>query len=389
MPKTLLAALSILLSLPVLGFAADIQVPDSKTYNEHKEVLKGIVSISEKFNCSAARVGKKVLLTARHCTKFKPNVDHQIKISVNNIPYKVEKIFIQAEKVGEDISAGDVALLLLDRELPNEIPTLKIADKNTKFSSSEYIAAGYGEIDENIPNQYEKINGKFFSAATGDWSSFASPLSSSIHLRSTDPVLSNYLNQKYPDTHRAVIKFNCNTTEYYQNAYAIGAKAAFDRTVSCTTVETFKKAQLTAGDSGGPALMFEENKNLVIVGVASRGDFEKDFVSQSEYLVNAYGLDRLPLRTDKVAPKKTFIEKHSFCFDYNSDYILTKTTQDNWDKANRELIILAKEVFDFKLFKAIALEKMTQNYGISVYASTVSERNSQFLQDGLKELSKP
>lgn len=333
-------------------------------------------------------MGKRILLTARHCTKFKPDVNGKITLNVKNAVYSVTKILTQTEKPNEEISAGDVALLLLDKELPADIPTLKIADRNTLFSSSEYLAAGYGTIDKNFEAQYEKINNHYFAAAKGDWSFFMSP-SNSVQLRSTDPTVLKYMKTRYPESHVAVIKFNCNTTEYYQNSYSLMGQYPLDRHRNCQLMENFKSAQITSGDSGGPALMFDGNKNPVIVGVASRAISEKNYVDQSDYKLNVYGLERLPQKTDTVAPEKTFIESHAFSFNYTSQYIMTPETDLNMKKMNKALAVLSGEVFNFKLFKVLALEKITQDYGISVYASVLSDRNYNFIQNGLKQLSKP
>lgn len=386
--KFYFTSLLFLFSFPFLSQADDIQIPDPKIYQAHKETLKAIVYISAKEACSATRVGKRILLTARHCTKFKPDVKGKIALNVNNMPYSVLKVISQTEKANEEISTADVALLLLDKDLPPEIPILKIADRTTQLTGSGYIAAGFGTIDKNLEAQYEKINDQYFAAAEGDWSFYAGPVPS-VQLKSIDATVLSSMKTRYPETHVAIIKLNCNTTDYYQNAYSLMGEYPLDRKRNCTLQENFKGAQITGGDSGGPAIMFDQNKKPVIVGVASRAISEKNYVDQSNYKLSVYGLARLPQKTDTMAPEKTLIETHSFSFNYSSGYTMTPDTDLNMKKLDKALAVLAGEVFNFKLFKVLAVEKITQDYGISVYASVLSEKNFMFLQNGLKELSKP
>ncbi|MGZ3793193.1 MAG: S1 family peptidase [Bdellovibrio sp.] len=130
-----------------------------RTYKDPKPTNKGDVSyISYTVTqCTASAVAPKIILTAAHCISSDPNSFAQVPVHLpegGTVNYKAVKTVIHPD-YNDSNQKPDLALVLLEAELPADIEILELPQKSEDLNLLSISAAGFGRISgkQSVPGQ--------------------------------------------------------------------------------------------------------------------------------------------------------------------------------------------------------------------------------------------
>lgn len=205
-----------------------------QTFKDPEVKEKGDASFVEyqASQCTASAVTPRIILTAAHCISSTPGSFAQVEVVIPEagvIDYKAIKTVIHPQ-YNKSNRAADVALVLLEADLPYNIDVLQLPEKNISLNLKSIQAAGYG-----------RTSGKQSASAE-----LGVLYKTNLDILSYSPSLPTF------------------------------------------SVDQTHGKGICQGDSGGPA-MVEKNGKTVVVGVASETEYHKD-PKKEEDQCNYHGL---------------------------------------------------------------------------------------------------
>lgn len=111
-----------------------------------QKTATGDITVTNSYICTTSALSARIVILAAHCVKDAAQVR---RVEVKNELGKLQLIHVKKVVIHPDYStegdSADLAILLLDSDLPKNIEVMKLATVNDVLDLTSVIAAGYGK----------------------------------------------------------------------------------------------------------------------------------------------------------------------------------------------------------------------------------------------------
>ncbi|WP_347358262.1 trypsin-like serine protease [Bdellovibrio sp.] len=131
---------------PVAKQALNFRVFHSPTTKEDAESITTYYKVAQ---CTGSAISSRLILTAAHCIIQREDATHRVDIKNSegqNITYKAAQVAVHPKYLEGDKNY-DVALALLDTDLPSDVQILSLPQKEVPMLLTSVTAAGFGRMD--------------------------------------------------------------------------------------------------------------------------------------------------------------------------------------------------------------------------------------------------